>query len=146
MLRLHQLSLGLDEAQRFDEAMLRRLCAQRLGVEEGRIVRAEVVKRSVDARKGAVRFALTADVELRDGGDERIAKRFRPNEVAVVAARSAAEADVFGLALPPWPAQAARPLGQPASLISTLALLGAGSLLLLSLDQKALPAQRPGGQ
>jgi len=43
-------------------------------------------------------------------------------------------------------AQAARPLGQPASLISTFALLGAGSLLLLSLDQKALPAQRPGGQ
>jgi hypothetical protein len=41
-------------------------------------------------------------------------------------------------------AQAARPLGQPASVLSTVALLGTASLLLLSLEESPLFARRRG--
>lgn len=139
MLRLHQLVLTPDDALAFDEAALRRLCAQRLRVEEARIAHVRLVKRSVDARgHGGVRFSLTADVTLH-GVDEReearVAQRFQPNQVAVVAGRSTAAApDVFSLSLPPWPAGRPRPVvvgAGPAGLFCALALAARGARPIL---------------
>ena len=139
MLRLHQLVLTPDDALAFDEAALRRLCAQRLRVAEARIAHVRLVKRSVDARgHGGVRFSLTADVTL-DGADEReearVAQRFKPNQVAVVAGHpAAATPDVFSLSLPPWPAGRPRPVvvgAGPAGLFCALALAARGARPIL---------------
>ncbi len=139
MLRLHQLVLTPDDALAFDEAALRRLCAQRLRVAEARIAHVRLVKRSVDARgHGGVRFSLTADVTL-DGADEReearVAQRFKPNQVAVVAGHpAAATPDVFSLSLPPWPAGRPRPVvvgAGPTGLFCALALAARGARPIL---------------
>ncbi len=139
MLRLSQLLLPLDEAQDFDEQALRRLCAQRLKLPEHKLGRVRLIKRSVDARdKQSVRFALTADVTL-SGGDaqaeKRVAARFKPNQVTVVAGQMERRPpDVWSLALPPWPTDAARPLvvgAGPAGLFCALALAVRGAKPLL---------------
>ena len=150
MLRLHQLVLSPDDALAFDEAALRRLCAQRLRVAESRIADVKLVKRSVDARgHGGVRFSLTADVTLTgaDGREEaRIAQRFKPNQVAVLAGSPKAQTpDVFSLSLPPWPADRPRPIvvgAGPAGLFCALALAVRGARPMLvergrPVDQRA---------
>ena len=70
MLRVHQLRLPLDLAGALDDALLRRLCAERLRVPLARVASARLHKRSVDARdKGDVHFALTVDVALTDAAE-----------------------------------------------------------------------------
>ncbi len=135
MLRVHQLTLKLDEAGRLDEALLRRLCAQHLHVKEQDVAQVQLKKKSVDARgREGVRFTLTADVLLRDAPAEaRIARRFKPNQVVCLPGRSMdAAPDVFGLQLPPW--QGARPLvvgAGPAGLFCALALSVRGARPIL---------------
>lgn len=139
MLRLHQLVLPLNDSLIFDEAMLRRLCAQRLHISPARIVSATVKKRSVDARgKDGVHFSLTADVLLRDtdaAGEARIAQKFKPNQVAVVTdAPGKRPADVFALPLPPRAKDRPRPVvvgAGPAGLFCALALAVRGARPIL---------------
>ena len=135
MLRLHQLELSLDDAATFDPPRLRGLCAQRLHISEKAVAEARLVKRSVDARsRGGVRFSLTADVTLAQGGEaeeKRLAARFKPNQVTVISGAAAGDTpDVFGLKLAPWPAGKARPLvvgAGPAGLFCALALAVRGA-------------------
>ena len=139
MLRLHQLELSLDDAATFDSSCLRRLCAQRLHLSEKAVAEARLVKRSVDARsRGGVHFSLTADVTLAQGGEaeeKRLASRFKPNQVTVISGSAAGETpDVFGLKLPPWPADKGRPLvvgAGPAGLFCALALAARGARPIL---------------
>ena len=139
MLRLHQLELSLDDAATFDPSCLRRLCAQRLHLSEKAVAEARLVKRSVDARsRGGVHFSLTADVTLAQGGEaeeKRLASRFKPNQVTVISGPAAGETpDVFGLKLPPWPADKGRPLvvgAGPAGLFCALALAARGARPIL---------------
>ena len=139
MLRLHQLELSLDDAATFDPSCLRRLCAQRLHLSEKAVAEARLVKRSVDARsRGGVHFSLTADVALAQGGEaeeKRLASRFKPNQVTVISGSAAGETpDVFGLKLPPWPADKGRPLvvgAGPAGLFCALALAARGARPIL---------------
>ena len=139
MLRLHQLELSLDDAATFDPSCLRRLCAQRLHLSEKAVAEARLVKRSVDARsRGGVHFSLTADVTLAQGGEaeeKRLASRFKPNQVTVISGSAAGETpDVFGLKLPPWPADKGRPLvvgAGPAGLFCALALAARGARPIL---------------
>lgn len=131
MLRLHQLRLSLDDAVNADEDTLRALAARRLRVPLNGVVSARLVKRSVDARdKGDVYFAVTLDVTLADNAREgALAKRFRPNEVAIVSAREEA-ADAFSLNLPPWDKSRERPVvvGMgPAGLFCAIALAARGA-------------------
>lgn len=74
-------------------------------------------------------FSLTVDVTLAQGGEaeeKRLASRFKPNQVTVISGPAAGETpDVFGLKLPPWPADKGRPLvvgAGPAGLFCALAL------------------------
>ncbi|MEG1891239.1 MAG: hypothetical protein RR301_07475 [Clostridia bacterium] len=134
MLRLHQLRLPLGDAARLDDALLRRLCAERLRVSVARIASARVQKRSVDARdKGDVHFTLTADVELaQDGGKEEaaLARSFKPNQVTVITAERCDAPDLFSLPLAPWPKARARPVvvgAGPAGLFCALALAVRGA-------------------
>lgn len=137
MLRLHQLPLALDEARDLDESALRRLCARRLKVRQEQIAGVRLAKRSVDARgrEGAC-FRLTVDVLLEDGqGEERVARRFQPNQVTYVPRKSLEErSDLFSLPLAPW-ASPCRPVvigAGPAGLFCALALClrGARPILL----------------
>ena len=137
MLRLHQLVVSLDDYPKLDEAMLRRLCAARLKVKEDRIAQVRLQKRSVDARgRDGVRFTVTADVLLKDAaGEEKIAQKFKPNQVGYLPARTMEEdPDVFGLKLPPWPKERKRPVvvgAGPAGLFCALALAVRGARPLL---------------
>lgn len=135
MLRVHQLVLGLDMAQKLDEAMLRRLCAQKLHIKEETISQVKLKKRSVDARgKEGVHFTLTADVLLKDArSEERIAQKFKPNQVVFLPARKMEETpDVFGLALPKWEGKRPVVVGAgPAGLFCALALAVRGARPIL---------------
>ncbi len=131
MLRLNQLVLSLDDALHYDEALLRRLCAKRLGIPVERVASATLRKRSVDARgRGGAHFSLTADVTLRHTGaaeEERIAKKYRPNQVTVVAVQTD---DAFSLPHTPWPRERLRPVvvgAGPAGLFCALALAVRGA-------------------
>ena len=77
MLRVHQLTLSLDDALHVDDALLRRLCARQLKIKENQIAQVRMAKRSVDARgKEGVHFTLTVDVQLRNASEEeKLAKR-----------------------------------------------------------------------
>ena len=137
MLRLHQLAVSLDDYPKLDEQMLRRLCAARLKIKEDRILQVRLQKRSVDARgREGVHFTVTADVLLKDAqGEEKIAQKFKPNQVGFLPARQMTEdPDVFGLALPPWPAERKRPVvvgAGPAGLFCALALAVRGARPIL---------------
>ena len=87
MLRVHQLTLSLDDALHVDDALLRRLCARQLKIKENQIAQVRMAKRSVDARgKEGAHFTLTVDVQLRNASEEeKLAKRFKPNQVGYVA-------------------------------------------------------------
>ena len=133
MLRLHQLTVTLDEYPALDDAMLRRLCASRLRVKEDRIAQVRLQKRSVDARgRDGVHFTITADVLLRDAAaEEKIAQKFKPNQVGYLPARKMEkDPDVFALKLPPWPEGRKRPVvvgAGPAGLFCALALAVRGA-------------------
>jgi len=135
MLRLHQLVLKLDDAQAFDESMLRRLCAQRLKVKESDIQNVKLRKRSVDARgREGAHFTLTADVILKDAKAEpRIAQKFKPNQVGHGPERTLENAtDVFGLNLPKWTGERPVVVGAgPAGLFCALALAVRGAKPIL---------------
>ena len=133
MLRLHQLVLSLEDALHLDDALLRRLCAQRLKVKEEMI--AEVKKRSVDARgREGAHFTLTADVILKNAkGEEKLAQKFKPNQVGYLPSDSMEDTpDVFRLNLPKW--QGKRPVvvgAGPAGLFCALALAVRGAKPIL---------------
>lgn len=148
MLRLHQLPLMLDEAADLDENALRHLCARRLKVRQEQIAGVKLAKRSVDARgREGARFRLTTDVLLKDGQDEeRIARKFQPNQVTYIPRRSLEErADLFSLSLPPWDSPC-RPVvigAGPAGLFCALALClrGARPILL----ERGQPVEKRAG-
>ena len=137
MLRLHQLVVALDEYPKLDEPMLRRLCAARLKIREDRIKQVRLQKRSVDARgRDGVHFTVTVDALLTDAaGEERIAQKFKPNQVGYLPARQMEDSpDVFALNLPPWPEGRKRPVvvgAGPAGLFCALALAVRGAQPLL---------------
>ena len=146
MLRVHQLTLSLDDALQADDALLRRLCARQLKVKENQIAQVRMAKRSVDARgREGVHFTLTVDVQLRNPAEEeKLAKRFKPNQVGYLPAGTLEEGrDVFHLSLAPW--QGARPVvvgAGPAGLFCALALAVRGARPILiergqSVDQRA---------
>ena len=149
MLRLHQLVVALDDFPRLDESMLRRLCAQRLRIREERIVQVRLQKRSVDARgRDGVHFSVTVDALLSDDAAEQaIARKFRPNQVGYLPGRRMeTPPDVFGLSLPPWPADRKRPIvvgAGPAGLFCALALAVRGARPLL-MDRGRPVEQRAG--
>jgi uncharacterized FAD-dependent dehydrogenase len=74
---LVELELGLDEAE--DESAVRARIAQARGVPPETLARPVVLKRSLDARRGRVRFHLL--IELRDGPDSELALP-HPREVS----------------------------------------------------------------
>ena len=133
MLRLHQLTIPLDDALHLDDALLRRLCARRLKIKESGIAYARLSKRSVDARgREGVHFSLTADVALKDASfEEKLAAKFKPNQVTFLPGKAKDHTpDVFGLTLAPWPADRARPVvvgAGPAGLFCALALAVRGA-------------------
>ncbi len=137
MLRLHQLVVSLDDYPKLDEPMLRRLCAARLKIKEDRIAQVRLQKRSVDARgREGVHFTVTVDALLKDtAGEEKIAQKFKPNQVGYLPARKMEEEpDVFGLHLPPWPKDRKRPVvvgAGPAGLFCALALAVRGAQPIL---------------
>ncbi len=137
MLRVHQLTVTLDEYPKLDEGMLRKLCASRLRIKEDRIAQVRLQKRSVDARgKEGVHFTVTADVLLKDGaGEEKLAQKFKPNQVGYLPVRAMEDTpDVFDLKLPPWPEGRKRPLvvgAGPAGLFCALALAVRGAKPIL---------------
>ncbi len=131
MLRLHQIKLALDGAGDTRGGKLRALAARRLRVSVNEIAAAHIVKRSVDARdKGDVFFALTLDVELRDPSREsELARRFKPNEIAVLPAREK-DISAFSLDLPPWDEHRPQPVVVgfgPAGLFCAIALAARGA-------------------
>lgn len=135
MLRLHQLVLSLDDALHLDDALLRRLCAQRLKVREERIQEVRLKKRSIDARgREGAHWTLTADVLLKEAqGEEAIARKFRPNQVGYLPQTAFEEAkDVFSLSLPAWRGKRPVVVGAgPAGLFCALALAVRGARPLL---------------
>ncbi|NLI21644.1 MAG: hypothetical protein GX418_08875 [Clostridiales bacterium] len=138
MIRLHQLKLSPAEAAALDKPLCRRLAAERLGVPIADVTAADVSRRSVDARgRGEVRFTLTLDVRLTSAKAEAaLAKRFRPNEAALVpeTEAEAARRDVFTLEAAPYPAGRPRPVvvgAGPAGLFCALGLAARGARPLL---------------
>ena len=83
MIRLHNIKLPLDYSNR----TLIQQAAKKLGVQQGQIARAEISKKSVDARKkNDVCFVSSIDVTLKNPQDEkRIAARLAPNVGALTA-------------------------------------------------------------
>ena len=78
MIRIHELSLLPGQ----NEDDLRRLAAKRLRIPERDVLRLELRRRSVDARKKPdVRFLCTVDAEVR-GGDEAVLRRARDAKLA----------------------------------------------------------------
>ncbi len=77
MIRLHNIKLPLD----YSNKTLIQLAGKKLGVQQGQIVRCEISKKSVDARKkNDVCFVASIDVALKNPQDEkRIAARLAPN-------------------------------------------------------------------
>ncbi len=135
MLRVHQLTLALDDNA--SEALLKRLCARQLKIKEDRIRQVRLSKKSVDARgREGARFTVTVDVSLREPEkEERLAKAFRPNQVAYVPGGVKDQTpDVFDLKLPPWPEGRKRPVvvgAGPAGLFCALALAVRGARPIL---------------
>jgi len=137
MLRVHQIVLTLDDALHVDEALLRRLCAQKLRVPENKIAAVRLSKRSVDARgREGAHFTLTVDAALREKNtEEKLSRKFKPNQVTYIpgGVKDPAQ-DVLSLKLPPWPADRGRPLvvgAGPAGLFCALALAVRGAKPLL---------------
>ncbi|MBP3542538.1 MAG: NAD(P)/FAD-dependent oxidoreductase [Clostridia bacterium] len=132
MLRIHQLKLPLSKTP--DEVTLRRLCAAYLKLPENRIGEVKLQKRSVDARdKGDVHFALTVDAEILGGSEEKLAAKFKPNQVAIAKTQDESP-DLFHLPAAPW-GEKLRPIvvgAGPAGLFCalSLALRGAKPLLI----------------
>ena len=148
MLRVHQLTLSLDDALHVDDALLRRLCARQLKIKENQIAQVRMAKRSVDARgKEGVHFTLTVDVQLRNASEEeKLARRFKPNQAGYVPGGVKDQTpDVFHLDLPSWPENRKRPVvvgAGPAGLFCALALAVRGARPILiergqSVDQRA---------
>lgn len=135
MLRLHQITLSLDDASRLDEPLLRALCARRLRVQEERIREVKLQKRSVDARgREGAHFTLTADVLLDDAAlEKRLAQKFRPNQVGYLPARRMENApDVFNLPVRRWTGERPVVVGAgPAGLFCALALAVRGARPIL---------------
>lgn len=135
MLRLHQITLSLDDASRLDESLLRALCARRLRVGEERIREVKLQKRSVDARgREGAHFTLTADVLLDDAAlEKRIAQKYKPNQVGYLPARRMESApDVFRLPIRRWTGERPVVVGAgPAGLFCALALAVRGARPLL---------------
>ncbi len=79
-----ELELGLDEPD--DEASLRRRAARALGVAESALPVVEIRRRSIDARKGRVRFKLLVGFEASRGelGGAPPREVARPARVAIV--------------------------------------------------------------
>ena len=77
MIRLHNVKLPLDYSNR----TLIQQAAKKLGVQQGQIMRAEISKKSVDARKkNDVCFVASIDVTLKNQQDEkRVAARLAPS-------------------------------------------------------------------
>ena len=122
MLRLHNIKLPLDHTP----DMLRRAAAARLGVQPGRIVRCEISKHSVDARKKSdVCFVVSIDCALATPQEERrAAARLAPSAGALITPYAPP-------ALPRLPAApAVRPVVVgfgPAGLFAALTLAEAGA-------------------
>lgn len=135
MLRIHQLKLPLAQAQDINDALLRRLCAERLRLQADQIVSVKLQKRSVDARdKGDVYFSLTVDAALKDGAaEQRLAAKYKPNQLTLLTKTDAAP-DLFTMPLPPWPKGEPAPVvvgAGPAGLFCALALAARGAKPLL---------------
>lgn len=135
MLRLHQLKLSLDQAAGLDSKTLKALCAARLNIAPGKIRDARLKKRSVDARMG-VHFTVTVDLVLdSDAEEKKVARRFRPNELAYTPGGIPRPApDVMHMDAAPWPREAAQPIvvgAGPAGLFCALALCRRGARPLL---------------
>ncbi len=79
-----ELELGLDEPD--DEANLRRRAARALGVEESALPVVEVRRRSIDARKGRVRFKLLVGFDATGGelGGAPLREVSHPARVVIV--------------------------------------------------------------
>ena len=137
MLRVHQIALSLDEALDINDALLRRLCAQKLRVRENQIAAVKLSKRSVDARgREGAHFTLTVDAVLRDrSAEEKLAQKFKPNQVGYLSGGlKDPTPDVLEMDLPPWPKDRPRPLvvgAGPAGLFCALALAVRGARPLL---------------
>ncbi|MGN0995584.1 MAG: FAD-binding protein, partial [Candidatus Ventricola sp.] len=122
MLRLHNIKLPLDHSP----DLLRRAAAAKLGVQPSRIVRCEISKKSVDARKKSdVCFVVSIDLTLASPQEERrAAARLSPSAGALVSA----------YAPPALPRLSAAPAVQPvvvgfgpAGLFAALTLAEAGA-------------------
>ena len=84
MLRINQMKVAMGT----DESILIRKAADLLKINISDIAKLQIVKRSIDARKKPEIFLNYAvDVELAESvvsKEEKIAKRFQPNQVSVV--------------------------------------------------------------
>ncbi|MBQ4264296.1 MAG: hypothetical protein IJB85_02165 [Clostridia bacterium] len=83
MIRLHNIKIPVD----YSNKTLFQHAAKRLGCTQGQIVRCEISKKSVDARKkNDVCFVVSIDVTLKNPQDERrMAARLAPNVGAMLA-------------------------------------------------------------
>ena len=83
MIRLHNIKLPRD----YTHKTLIQLASRKLGVQQSQIVRCEISKKSVDARKkNDVCFVVSIDVTLKNPQDDRrIAARLAPSVGAIIA-------------------------------------------------------------
>ena len=122
---------GRAQGEPYDEGLLARAAAKRLGVRPADVSRCSVARRSVDARhKDDVRFVLTARVELAGGA---AAER---EALARAGSRDAAPADVPALPIPQLPLPVQDDRDRPV-------VVGAGSAGLFCALVLALGGARP---
>ena len=145
MLRLFQIRLPLAQAAALDEALCRRLAADRLGVPVKEIREAAVSRRSVDARgRGGVCHTLTLDVRLHSAAAEAaLARRFAPNQAQCLPDEAAVPPDVFALPTTPYGVDRPRPVvvgAGPAGLFCALGLAVRGAKPLLL--ERGLPVEQ----
>lgn len=84
MLRINQIKMTLNE----DESVLYQKVADLLKIKVSDIVRLQIVKKSIDARKKPdiyLNYAVDAELaECLAAKEDKIAKRFQPNQVSVI--------------------------------------------------------------
>jgi len=122
MIRLHNIKIPLD----YSNKALMQAAAKKLGCTQGQILRCEIAKKSVDARKkNDVCFVVSMDVTLKNEQDERrLAARLAPSVGGIIAP----------YAPPALPALKDRPSPRPvvvgfgpAGLFAALTLVEAGA-------------------
>lgn len=128
MIEIRNLDLPLSAGGPSGADTLRRVAAERLGVDAGRIASVRLLKRSVDARsKGNVHFVATLGVTLdpsSDDGEEAVVRRAGDDDVRIAAAEPLPVIVRLGIAPEVRPVVVGT---GPAGLFAALALARAGA-------------------